>query len=96
MVISDMTSTEQPVNRAHVDIRCRLVHTMPCGVGCHESGGGGNSAVFTQVQNHSAKEIKAENRDDMLRHPGSDKRHKIHFPPASSGKQWEDLDSKID
>ncbi|GFO39785.1 reverse transcriptase, partial [Plakobranchus ocellatus] len=36
-----------------------------------------------------------ENRDDILRHPSSDKRHKINFPPASSGKQWEDLDSKI-
>ncbi|GFN92758.1 reverse transcriptase [Plakobranchus ocellatus] len=47
-----------------------------------------------QVQNHSAKEIQAENRDDILRHP-SDKRHKINFPPTSSGKQWEDLDSKI-
>ncbi|GFN81900.1 reverse transcriptase [Plakobranchus ocellatus] len=46
-----------------------------------------------QVQNHSAKEIQAENRDDVPRH--SDKRHKINFPPASSGKQWEDLDSKI-
>ncbi|GFN79315.1 reverse transcriptase [Plakobranchus ocellatus] len=49
----------------------------------------------SQVQNHSAKEIEAENRDDVLRHPSSDKRHKINFPPASSGKQWEDLDSKI-
>ncbi|GFO24220.1 reverse transcriptase [Plakobranchus ocellatus] len=36
-----------------------------------------------------------ENRDDVPRHPSSDKRHKINFPPASSGKQWEDLDSKI-
>ncbi|GFN73755.1 reverse transcriptase [Plakobranchus ocellatus] len=49
----------------------------------------------SQVQNHSAKEIQAENRNDVLRHPSSDKRHKINFPPASSGKQWEDLDSKI-
>ncbi|GFO29352.1 reverse transcriptase [Plakobranchus ocellatus] len=48
----------------------------------------------SQVQ-ASAKEIQAENRDDVLRHPSSDKRHKINFPPASSGKQWEDLDSKI-
>ncbi|GFN80460.1 reverse transcriptase [Plakobranchus ocellatus] len=49
----------------------------------------------SQVQNHSAKEIQAENRDDVPRHPSSDERHKINFPPASSGKQWEDLDSKI-
>ncbi|GFO33247.1 prominin-1-a-like [Plakobranchus ocellatus] len=48
-----------------------------------------------QVQNHSAKEIQAENRDDVPRHPSNDKRHKINFPPAGSGKQWEDLDSKI-
>ncbi|GFO07855.1 reverse transcriptase [Plakobranchus ocellatus] len=49
----------------------------------------------SQVQNHSAKEIQAENRDDVPRHPSSDRRHKINFPPASSGKQWEDLDRKI-
>ncbi|GFO39082.1 reverse transcriptase [Plakobranchus ocellatus] len=49
----------------------------------------------SQVQNHSAKEIQAENRDDVPRHPSSDKRHKISFPPASSRKQCEDLDSKI-
>ncbi|GFN78924.1 hypothetical protein PoB_000543000 [Plakobranchus ocellatus] len=42
-----------------------------------------------------AKEIQAENRDDVLRQPSSDKRQRIFFPPASSGKQWEDLDSKI-
>ncbi|GFO03431.1 reverse transcriptase [Plakobranchus ocellatus] len=40
----------------------------------------------SQVQNHSAKEIQAENRGDVLRHPSSDKRRKINFPPASSGK----------
>ncbi|GFO06372.1 reverse transcriptase [Plakobranchus ocellatus] len=28
-------------------------------------------------------------------HLYSDKRQKINFPPASSGKQWEDLDCKI-
>ncbi|GFN94043.1 reverse transcriptase [Plakobranchus ocellatus] len=49
----------------------------------------------SQVQNHSDKEILAENRNDVLRHPSSDKRQKINFPPASSGKQLEDLDSKI-
>ncbi|GFO42667.1 reverse transcriptase [Plakobranchus ocellatus] len=49
----------------------------------------------SQVQNHSAKEIQAESRDDILRHPSNGKRQKINFPPASSGKQWEDLDSKI-
>ncbi|GFO35004.1 major egg antigen [Plakobranchus ocellatus] len=49
----------------------------------------------SQVQNHSAKEIQAETRDDVLRRPSSDKRQKINFPPASSGKQWEYLDSKI-
>ncbi|GFO26354.1 polyprotein [Plakobranchus ocellatus] len=38
----------------------------------------------SQVQNHSAKEIQAENRDDVLRHPSSDKHHRINFPPASS------------
>ncbi|GFN84934.1 reverse transcriptase [Plakobranchus ocellatus] len=43
----------------------------------------------------SAEESQAENRDDVLRHPSSDKRQKINFSPASSGKQWEDLDSKI-
>ncbi|GFO23739.1 reverse transcriptase [Plakobranchus ocellatus] len=47
----------------------------------------------SQVQNHSAKKIQAENRDDILRHCSSDKRQKINFPLASSGKQWEDLDS---
>ncbi|GFN80711.1 reverse transcriptase [Plakobranchus ocellatus] len=41
----------------------------------------------SQVQNHSAKEIQAENRDDVLRHPSSVKRQKINFSPASSGKQ---------
>ncbi|GFN99830.1 polyprotein [Plakobranchus ocellatus] len=49
----------------------------------------------SKVQNHSAEEIQAEHRDDVARHLSSDKRHKINFPPASSGKQWEDLDSKI-
>ncbi|GFN86433.1 reverse transcriptase [Plakobranchus ocellatus] len=49
----------------------------------------------SQVQSHSAKEIQAENRDDVLRHSSSDKRQKINFSPASSGKQWEDLESKI-
>ncbi|GFO38860.1 reverse transcriptase [Plakobranchus ocellatus] len=48
----------------------------------------------SQVPSHSAKEIQAESRDDVPRHPSSDKRHKINFPPASSGKQCEDLDSK--
>ncbi|GFO10105.1 reverse transcriptase [Plakobranchus ocellatus] len=38
----------------------------------------------SQVQNHSATEIQAENRDDVLIYPSSDKRHKINFPPASS------------
>ncbi|GFN88528.1 hypothetical protein PoB_001503400 [Plakobranchus ocellatus] len=45
----------------------------------------------SQVQNHSAKEIQAENRDDVLRHPNTDIRQNINFPPANSGKQWEDL-----
>ncbi|GFO30698.1 reverse transcriptase [Plakobranchus ocellatus] len=49
----------------------------------------------SQVQNNSAKEIQAENRDDVLRHPSSDKRQQINFPPKSSGNQWEDLDSNI-
>ncbi|GFN85990.1 reverse transcriptase [Plakobranchus ocellatus] len=49
----------------------------------------------SQVQNCSAKEIQAENRDDVPRHPSSEKRDEINFPPASSGKQWKDLDSKI-
>ncbi|GFO08995.1 reverse transcriptase [Plakobranchus ocellatus] len=49
----------------------------------------------SQAQNNSAKEIQAENRDDVLRHPSSDKRQQINFPPKSSGKQWEDLDSNI-
>ncbi|GFO31679.1 reverse transcriptase [Plakobranchus ocellatus] len=48
-----------------------------------------------EVQNHSAKEIQAENRDNVLRQPSSYKRQKINFPPARSRKQWEDLDSKI-
>ncbi|GFN90156.1 reverse transcriptase [Plakobranchus ocellatus] len=39
----------------------------------------------SQVQNDSAKEIQAENRDDVLRHSSSDKRQKINFSPASSG-----------
>ncbi|GFO38853.1 reverse transcriptase [Plakobranchus ocellatus] len=47
----------------------------------------------SQVQNHIAKEIQVEKRDDVLRHPSSDKRQ--NFPPASSREQWEDLDSKI-
>ncbi|GFO35898.1 reverse transcriptase [Plakobranchus ocellatus] len=49
----------------------------------------------SQVQKHSAKEIQAENRGDVLRHPSSDKHQMINFPPASSGKKWEDLVSKI-
>ncbi|GFN86204.1 reverse transcriptase [Plakobranchus ocellatus] len=32
---------------------------------------------------------------DVLRHPSSDKRQKINFALASSGKQWEDMDNKI-
>ncbi|GFN87087.1 reverse transcriptase [Plakobranchus ocellatus] len=55
----------------------------------------GSSDSSSMVQYHSAEEIQAENQDDVARHPSSDKRHKINFPPASSGKQWEDLDSKI-
>ncbi|GFO46706.1 reverse transcriptase [Plakobranchus ocellatus] len=49
----------------------------------------------SQVQNHSAKEIQAENRDDVLRHLSGDKCQKINFSQATSGKQSEDLDSKI-
>ncbi|GFO24433.1 reverse transcriptase [Plakobranchus ocellatus] len=47
------------------------------------------------MNNERANEIQAENRDDVLIHPRRDKRHKINFPPASSGKQWEDLESNI-
>ncbi|GFN87643.1 reverse transcriptase, partial [Plakobranchus ocellatus] len=41
------------------------------------------------------RKIQVENRHEILRHPSSDKCQKINFPPASSGKQWEDLSSKI-
>ncbi|GFN99521.1 reverse transcriptase [Plakobranchus ocellatus] len=66
-------------------------HGEGVGWGCSQS----QKNIANKIQNNSAKEIQAENRDDVLRHPSNNKRQKINFPPASSGKQWEDLDSKI-
>ncbi|GFO17817.1 reverse transcriptase [Plakobranchus ocellatus] len=66
------------------------VSTLLRNSGCNTEG-----VSKSLVQKHSAKEIQAENRGDVLRHPSSDKHQMINFPPASSGKKWEDLVSKI-
>ena len=49
----------------------------------------------SQVQNHSAEEIQAEDQDEELRQLINAKRPRINFPAATADKQWEDLDSKI-
>ncbi|KAK3735128.1 hypothetical protein RRG08_054480 [Elysia crispata] len=49
----------------------------------------------SQVQNHSAEEIHAEESDEEFRQLINAKRQKINFPPASAKEQWEGLDSKI-
>ena len=49
----------------------------------------------SQVQNHSAEEIHAEESDEEFQQLINAKRQKINFPPASAKEQWEVLDSKI-
>ncbi|GFR87272.1 reverse transcriptase [Elysia marginata] len=49
----------------------------------------------SRAQNHSAKEIQAEDQDEELRQLINAKRQKINFPAATAVEQWEDLDSKI-
>ena len=56
---------------------------------------GKTSENQSQVQNHSAEEIHAEESDEELRQLINAKRQKINFPPASAKEQWEALDSKI-
>ena len=49
----------------------------------------------SQVQNHSAEEIQAEESNEEFRQLINTKRQKINFPLASAKEQWEALDSKI-
>ena len=56
---------------------------------------GKTSENQSQVQNHSAEEIHAEESDEEFRQLINVKRQKINFPPASAKEQWEALDSKI-
>ncbi|GFS19837.1 reverse transcriptase [Elysia marginata] len=49
----------------------------------------------SRAQNHSAKEIQAEDQDEEIRQLINAKRQKINFPAATAVEQWEDLDSKI-
>ena len=56
---------------------------------------GKTSENQSQVQNHSAEEIHAEDCDEEFRQLINAKRQKIYFPPASAKEQWEALDSKI-
>ncbi|GFR82829.1 reverse transcriptase [Elysia marginata] len=49
----------------------------------------------SRAQNHSAKEIQAEDQDVELRQLINAKPQKINFPAATAVEQWEDLDSKI-
>ncbi|GFS13700.1 reverse transcriptase [Elysia marginata] len=49
----------------------------------------------SRTQNHSAKEIQAEDQDDELRQLINTKRQRINFPAATAEKHWDDLDSKI-
>ncbi|GFS07705.1 reverse transcriptase [Elysia marginata] len=49
----------------------------------------------SRAQNHSAKEIQAEDQDEELRQLINAKRQKTNFPAATAVEQWEDLDSKI-
>ena len=56
---------------------------------------GKTSENQSQVQNHSAEEIHAEESGEEFRQLINAKRQKINFPPASAKEQWEALDSKI-
>ncbi|KAK3720950.1 hypothetical protein RRG08_047516 [Elysia crispata] len=49
----------------------------------------------SQVQNHSAEKIYAEESDEEFRQLINAKRQKINFPPACAKEQWEALDSKL-
>ena len=55
---------------------------------------GKTSGNQSQVQNHSAEEIHAEESDEEFRQLINAKRQKINFPPASAKEQWEALDSR--
>ena len=56
---------------------------------------GKTSENQSQVQNHSAEEIHAEESDEEFRQLINAKRQKINFPPTSAKEQWEALESKI-
>ena len=56
---------------------------------------GKTSENQSQIQNHSAEEIHAEEFDEKFRQLINAKRKKINLPPASAKEQWEALDSKI-
>ena len=49
---------------------------------------GKTSENQSQVQNHSAEEIHAEESDEEFRQLINAKRQKINFPPASAKEQW--------
>ncbi|GFR82376.1 reverse transcriptase [Elysia marginata] len=48
----------------------------------------------SRAQNHSAKEIQAEDQDEELRQLINIWRQRINFPVANADKKWGDLDSK--
>ena len=56
---------------------------------------GKTSENQSQVQNHSAGEILAEEPDEEFRQLINANRQKINFSPASAKEQWQALDSKI-
>ena len=56
---------------------------------------GKTSENQSQVQNHSAEEIHAEESDEEIKQPINAKRQKINLARASANEQWEALDSKI-
>ena len=56
---------------------------------------GKTSENQSQVQNHSAEEIHAEESDEEIRQLLNAKRQKNNFPQGSAKEQWEALDSKI-
>ena len=49
----------------------------------------------SQVQNHSAEDIHAEDKDKEFRQLINAKRQRINFPPARAEDQWESLDSSL-
>ena len=56
---------------------------------------GKTSENQSQVQNHSAEEIHAEESDEESRQVINAKGQKINFPTSKRKEQWEALDSKI-